>query len=102
MYLPLLNFITVFLYAIKIMYFLRNYEQTRKFVELIVACINDSKLFIFFLIGWVIIFSLCQVMLGTDFSRENYQYMPFYFTVLISVWIDSIGEFDPPNYKIWS
>lgn len=102
MLLPLLNLIMIFLLAMKTLFYLRNFQVSRELVELIIACMRDTSMFIMFLCIWVIAFTIMQIMLGThEFFHDRYHNIPESMALFIQTWINSIGDFKVPQYPIW-
>lgn len=97
-----MNLLQIIFISIKILFFLRNYEKSRKLVKLLSSCVDDIGIFLLFLVFWVLLFSLCQVILGSSYEPDEYQDLPRMYRIFIQTWRNSIGDYGTPVYEVWS
>lgn len=98
----------------KAMSMMRYDEDFGQFVELFINSINGIKVFLCFLFGWLLIFSVIFTILGVKFyeseeeqkyykSEEAYNYplVNPYCALLIQIFRNSMGDIAPPKYPHW-
>lgn len=79
---------------------MRVFSKFGEFVQLVLACCNDVKIFLIFFITWVMIFSVLFQVSGTTFESKDYKTLPI-LAFYLQTYRNSIGDISPPEYDYW-
>lgn len=99
-YSPLVHLTLILTGFVKLMYYMRVYSAFGEFVQLVLACCDDVKIFLLFFLTWVMIFGVLFQVSGTTFDQKDYATLPvvaFY----LQTYRNSIGDISPPEYAYW-
>jgi len=86
----------------KVCYFLKMYEKFGMLVQLIITCFQDVKPFTFFMIIWLVCFTLIFMLLGANNDvDQTYVHLDSFVGYFLLIWENSIGNINPPTYEFW-
>ena len=97
----LLNCFIVCQSFLKIMFFLRVFEQFGLLVDLVAQALSDSIPFTCFLIMWLILFSLLFRILGFEIDDGDYSSMGQASIYALQTYRNSVGDIAAPAYSFW-
>ena len=100
MYMPMVHIFLLMTSFIKLLYNMRINAEFGRFVELILNCVWDVRIFFYFFMAWVIMFSIIFKVSGAEFDDEDYPTLPGG-AFLIQTYRNSIGDIAPPKYEYW-
>ena len=97
---PELRIILVILSLIKLLFFLRVFEEYGFLVQIIMVCCVDLIPFITFYMIFLFMFSISFVVLNMEIDAENNEskHIGFFEKMLIETFRSSIGEVGLPKY----
>ena len=89
---------------LKIMSFVRVFEQYGFLVKMITATFSDVNNFMVFFFMFVTFFALVQIILKTEVDEENttYSHVPNFIKHFINAYRNSLGDVQDPGYAYWS
>lgn len=103
MQIPILNSVLLVCAAIKVLFFLRAYNDVGIIVQLLGVCILNIAYFLVFMVAWIFIFYQINILLGVDFDSDfaSQNDLPYLMRVFIQTWKNSFGDFGSPKYVQW-
>jgi len=100
-HMSLLNCFIICQSFLKIMFFLRVFEQFGLLVDLVAQALSDSIPFTCFLIMWLILFSLLFRILGFEIDDGDYSSMGQASIYVLQTYRNSVGDIAAPAYSFW-
>ena len=94
---------TVFVLSfLKMIYFLRIYEEFGHLIQMLTNCIKDISVFLVFLITWILVYAMMLDMMDANFDDGDYPDLNTIAITLLQMYRNSIGDISAPLYTRWS
>jgi len=87
---------------IKILYFLRVFEQFGALVQMLLTTMTGLVNFMIFFALSVGFFTVSHCMLQVTFDATSYPSVNLLIVILIETFRNSIGDADLPSYDVWT
>lgn len=100
-FMPEVRLVLVILSLIKLLFFLRVFEEYGFLIQIIMSCCIDLIPFITFYMIFLFMFSITFVVLEMeiDFENDQTEHMGFFVKMLLETFRSSIGEVGLPKYS---
>ena len=100
-HMSLLNCFMICQAFLKIMFFLRVFEQFGLLVDLVAQALSDAIPFTCFLIMWLVLFTLLFRILGYEVDDGDYSSLGEASRYAVQTYRNSVGDIAPPAYTFW-
>lgn len=86
---------------IKVLFYLRAYNEIGIIVQLLGVCLKNIAFFLIFMVAWIFIFYQINILLGVDFTSDfdSQNDLPYLRRVFVQTWKNSFGDFGSPKYE---
>lgn len=87
---------------LKLMYFLRIFENFGHLIQMLQNCLIDISVFMVFLLSWILVYTLALDILNSSFDDGDYSNLNAFLASLIQMYRNSIGDIAAPLYARWT
>jgi len=86
---------------IKLLYFLRIFEQFGFLVQMVAKTCKEVLPFMAFFMLWIFFFTISSIILGSDIKDKDDEYpkVNWFLAWLIQIYRNSIGDINTPDYS---
>jgi len=100
--LTLLSFPLIQYTSMKLLFYFKMFEEFGKFQHMVGAALGGIKIFLPFMLFWMLIFS-CQIYtIGSNYPQDDYPNLHDFTGIFLTTWRNSLGDVAAPDYSNWS
>jgi hypothetical protein len=86
---------------LKVLNLLRTFESFGKLVMLIINTVKDTRIFMEFLILWILFYGFVFIALRIEYDSEDYNSLSMFLIMFIQTYRNILGDLNAPDTSQW-